>query len=209
MGLRKQLDYPTPGMVREVCSSCRVVVLGTSGSGKSTLAAELAARQGVRHIELDGLAHGPNWTPVPDEEFRRVLDSLSRQPGWVVDGNYIGRADSILWPRAHVIVWLDLPLRVILTRLLRRTVWRIASRQQLWNGNRETWRALAGRDSVLVWAIKSHRLYARQFPVRLASLCQEGKRVVRLRSAAEARQWLDQFPGADICRPEQDRLPNR
>jgi adenylate kinase family enzyme len=173
---------------------CRVVVLGTSGSGKSTLASELAAREGVRHIELDGLAHGPNWTPVQDEEFHRQLDELSRPPGWVFDGNYIDRADRILWTRAHVIVWLDLPLRVILIRLLRRTVWRIVSRKQLWNGNRETWRALVGRNSVLMWAIKSHRRYARQFPDRLASLRQEGKTVVRLRSAAEARRWLDQWP---------------
>jgi len=188
---------------------CQAVVLGTSGSGKSTLASELAAREGVRHIELDGLAHGPNWTPVPEEEFRHKLDELSRQPGWVFDGNYLDRADRILWPRAHVIIWLDLPLRVILTRLLRRTVWRIASRKRLWNGNRETWRALVGRDSVLMWALKSHRMYAREFPGRLASLRQEGKTVVQLRSAAEVRRWLDQLPGTGVCGPGQGRLPSR
>ena len=41
----------------------RVVVIGTTGSGKSTLAERLAARTGLRVIELDALFWGRDWQP--------------------------------------------------------------------------------------------------------------------------------------------------
>ena len=39
----------------------RVVVIGTTGSGKSRLAERLAARTGLRVIELDALFWGRDW----------------------------------------------------------------------------------------------------------------------------------------------------
>ena len=43
----------------------RVVVFGTTGSGKSWLAERLAARHGLRVIELDRLYWGRDWMPAP------------------------------------------------------------------------------------------------------------------------------------------------
>jgi hypothetical protein len=111
----------------------RVVVLGTTGSGKSTVAAALAARNGAQHIELDGLNHGPNWTQVAVEQFLSRVEELSAASKWVFDGNYIDRVSRTLWPLADTIVWLDLPLTVILLRIVRRTVERILRRTRLWN----------------------------------------------------------------------------
>ncbi len=39
--------------------------------------------------------------------------------------------------RAEAVVWLDLPLPVILWRLVRRTLRRIITGETLWSGNRE------------------------------------------------------------------------
>src|SRR5919198_88590 len=42
--------------------------------------------------------------------------------------------------RADTVVWLDLPLRVALSRVTRRTIGRIRAGEELWSGNRESWR---------------------------------------------------------------------
>lgn len=174
----------------------RVVVLGTTGTGKSTLAAEVAHLLGAEHVELDSLHHGPNWTPRPVEEFTRTVEEIAQRPRWVVDGNYVDRVSGSLWPQADVVIWLDLPLWVIVPRIVRRTVVRILGRAELWNGNRERWSALLGRNSLLVWAVRSHRRLRQELPGRLNKLSTSGVRVVRLRSAAASRRWLADLAGS-------------
>jgi adenylate kinase family enzyme len=168
----------------------RVVVLGTTGAGKSTLAAALATRIGAEHVELDGFQHGPNWTPAPPERFQAQVADIAPRARWVVDGNYIDRVSAVLWPRADVIVWLDLPLAVVLSRLVRRTVGRIVRRTRLWHGNQERWAALFGRNSLLLWAVRSHRRHVRELPKLLAAAAGTGTRIVRLRSGRQADRWL-------------------
>lgn len=58
----------------------RVLVAGTSGAGKTTLAAAIGASLNLPHIEIDGLFHGPNWTPRT--QFRRkLMPSAGRTAG--------------------------------------------------------------------------------------------------------------------------------
>jgi adenylate kinase family enzyme len=165
----------------------RVVVLGVSGSGKSTLAGRLAELTDAEHVELDAFNHGPNWQPQPAEEFAANVASVVRRPRWVVDGNYIDRVGDTLWPHADTIIWLDLPLRIILPRIVRRTVRRIRNRTELWSGNREHWSALT---SLLPWAVQSQRRHRAELPGRLAELERLGVRVIRLSSPAAVDRWL-------------------
>jgi adenylate kinase family enzyme len=168
----------------------RVNVKGTSGSGKSTFALELARRLDVPCIELDALHHGPNWSEPTDEEFRaRVREAMATAPhGWVIDGNYEAKLGETVLGPADTIVWLDLPLRLKLRRLLRRTIGRIRDDVELWNGNRESWRgAFWGRESLVAWMLRTHVRHRRQWPRRFAG----DPRFVRLRSIEEARAWLD------------------
>ncbi|HEY7032227.1 MAG TPA: shikimate kinase [Thermomicrobiales bacterium] len=169
----------------------RINVRGTSGAGKSTFGAELARRLGVGFVELDALHHGPNWAAPTSEEFRaKVREAMAAAPnGWVIDGNYDSKLGDTVFGEADTIVWLDLPLFVKLPRLCRRTFHRIRNRIELWNGNRETWtEAVFHRDSVIYWMIRNHFEQRRDWPARFAG----DDRVVRLRSDAEARRWLDE-----------------
>lgn len=134
----------------------RVMVVGTTGSGKSTLAGRLAARLGVPHVELDALRHGPGWTEVPDEQFRPLVAAAVAVDGWVVDGNYDSVRDLVL-PRATDVIWLDYPRRVVMWRVVKRSIVRAVTRRKLWNGNREDWREWARPDHPIRWAWSSHR----------------------------------------------------
>jgi hypothetical protein len=78
----------------------------------------------------------------------------------------------------------------VLLRLWRRTLRRIRSGAELWNGNRETWRgAFWGRESLFMWAIRSHARHRREWPRRFA----KHPGFVRLRTTAEARRWLQTY----------------
>jgi adenylate kinase family enzyme len=166
----------------------RIVVKGASGSGKTVVAARLAAHLGVPHVELDALHHGPNWSEAPLEEFRRRVAEATSTSGWVVDGNYDGKLGDLVLRRAELVVWLDPPLRTILAGLWRRTSARIRERTELWSGNRESWRnALRGRDSLFLWAIRTHWRLRRELPER----CHRwGVPIVRVRSSVEIDELL-------------------
>jgi hypothetical protein len=111
--------------------------------------------------------------------------------GWVIDGNYESKLGTTVIGPADTIVWLDLPLPVKLRRLWRRTIVRIRDDVELWSGNRESWRgAFWGRDSLFRWMLKTHFRHRRDWPRRFDG----DPRLVRLRSVAEARRWLDSQP---------------
>src|SRR5919197_5781827 len=168
----------------------KIAVIGTSGSGKTTVARELARRLGVPHVELDALYHGPGWTETPVEEFRRRVVAATDADGWVVDGNYNSKLGDFVLERADTVVWLDVPLRVALSRVTRRTIRRIRAREELWNGNRESWRGgFFGRESMFVWTIRTHRRRRRELPPRLAR--HPHLRIVQLRSAQEVESYLN------------------
>ena len=169
----------------------RVNVKGTSGSGKSMFAAEVARRLDLPYVELDALHWAsPNWDEPTAEDFRATVREVlaARPDGWVIDGNYEGKLGDTVLREADTIVWLDLPLRLKLGRLWRRTTERIHGGAELWGGNRETWRgAFWGRDSLFGWMLKTHFRHRRQWPKRFAG----DPRFVRLRSVEAARAWLD------------------
>jgi adenylate kinase family enzyme len=171
----------------------RINVKGTSGSGKSTFARELAERLDLPYVELDALHHGPNWTEASAEELRaRVREAMDAAPdGWVIDGNYEAKLGDTVLGAADTIVWLDLPLRLKLRRVARRTHTRIRDDFELWNGNKESWRnALWGRESLFAWLLRGHVRHRRDWPRRYDG----DPRFVRLRSVAAARRWLDAQP---------------
>jgi hypothetical protein len=150
----------------------------------------VAARLGVPYVELDALNHGPGWSEASPDELRDRVRGALGDHGWVVDGNYERKIGDLVVSQADLVVWLDVPLRVVLWRLACRTSVRLVRRTELWHGNRESLRnAFIGRESLFAWAVSSHRRMRRELPDRLAGL--PGVRVVRLRSPAAVRHWLD------------------
>ena len=168
----------------------RVVVIGTTGSGKSTLAERLAARTGLRVVELDALFWGRDWQGAPIELFRHRVERETRDDGWIVVGNY-AQVRDLVWRPADTLVWLDLPLFLVMWRLLRRTIRRAATKEDLWGtGNRESFvRTFFSRHSILLWALKTHRRNREKFTLECAFLAKE-KQVVHLKSPREVERFV-------------------
>ena len=187
----------------------RVNVVGTSGSGKTTTGAKLARRLGVPHVELDALSWEPNWVAAPPDVLRERVAAAVAGETWVVDGNYSAVRD-LIWARADTVVWLDLPFRVVMWRVISRTARRLAGREVLWNGNRESLRTTLSRDSIILWALTTYRRRRRDYPPALAA--QPHLRVVRLRTDGEVQRFLAAIPlPAQRSAPTEPRtrLPRR
>jgi hypothetical protein len=83
-------------------------------------------------------------------------------------------------------VWLDLPVRVWLPRLIRRTTRRLTQREELWNGNRESLKdTIWGRDALIPLALRRHRQRRRTYPEQLAPFP-----TVRLRTPGDVDRFL-------------------
>lgn len=166
----------------------RIIVIGTTGSGKTTFAQALAQRLGLSHGEQDAWNHEANWQEAHPERFRARVDAFTFGPAWVMDGNY-SKARDIGWARADALVWLDYPAWVVYLRLVRRTLRRVLRREELWNGNCESWRGILASDGPLRWFWKTHWHRRRETP-KLAAEYPHLK-LVRLRSPREAQAWLE------------------
>jgi adenylate kinase family enzyme len=168
------------------------VIASASGNGKTTFGRQLAQRLQVPFIEMDALVHGPGWVETPDDELRARIEPIVISDGWVIDGAYRGKLGDLLLRSADVVVWLDLPMRIWLPRLIRRTARRIRGAEELWNGNKESLAtAVWGRDSLLAFAVRSHFRRRREYPEALANWP-----VIRLTSRAEVARFLVEVAGS-------------
>lgn len=156
------MSHPLP-------DSPRVVVIGSSCAGKTTFSRALAERRSCTVVDLDDLFWGPGWTPRPQDEFFALAADAAAGEAWVVAGNY-GIVRDILWSRATTIVWLNFSLPVVLWRGLRRTTARVVSREELFQGNRESFRrAFLSRESILWWIVSTFDRRRRAFEQLRAS----------------------------------------
>jgi adenylate kinase family enzyme len=165
----------------------RVAVVATAtASGKTTFGRALSDRLGVAFVELDALNHGPDWTEATPDELRAKVEPIVATDSWVIDGAYRGKLGDLILERADTVVWLDFPLGVWLPRLVRRTVGRVVRKEELWAGNRETFRnVFFRRDSLLVFALRNYRRRRLLYPRELGQY-----NLVRLRTRRDVDRFL-------------------
>jgi adenylate kinase family enzyme len=141
----------------------RLLVVGSSCSGKSTLAARLSEALSIPHIELDALKHLEDWVERPSGELRQLADVATEASEWIVDGNYRGLRE-LVWPRATHLIWLNYSFPLVLYRGLTRTIRRVVTQEELYSGNKETFRqSFLSRDSVLLFMITRFRQRRREY----------------------------------------------
>lgn len=166
----------------------RIVVAGGSGAGKTTLARQLGVALDLPYVEMDGLFHGPGWTPRP--EFEAEVESFIGQDAWVTEWQY-SLVRARLAQRADTMIWLDYARPVVMQRVIIRTVVRWLLRQELWNGNYEPSLVTAfthPTEGIVRWAWDTHDRARRQVGEYTAGA--PHLRIVRLRRPRDARQLL-------------------
>ncbi len=173
----------------------RVCVVGSSGSGKTTLARQIAGHLGVPHIELDALHHLPGWQQRPTEDMLALARAQMGGTGWVVDGNYSAiTMRGPIWQEADTVVWLDLSRWRVMAQLVPRTLGRVLLHEELWNGNREPWRNLFvwndKERNILLWSWQTHGPIWERYEAALTDPAFAHLRFVRLRSRADAEDFL-------------------
>lgn len=166
----------------------RVLVAGTSGAGKTTLAARIGTVLNLPHTEIDGLFHGPNWTPRP--EFVADVEAFTATDRWVTEWQY-GAVRPLLVERADLLVWLDMPRSTVMRQVVVRTVRRRIRREVLWNGNVEPplRTVFTDPDHIVRWAWKTHTHGAER--IAQARRQREDLVIVRLRSHTQTEDWLN------------------
>jgi adenylate kinase family enzyme len=173
----------------------RIAIIGNSGSGKSTLARALSARLNIAHIELDALNWRPGWRCLsiddPEDWSRTVFRAIEGDQ-WITDGNYSRGALPQILPRASDVIWLDYPRAVIMARVIRRSVHRAISGQELWpgTGNREEFRRWLRKDHPVRWTWDTYRSGNARREALFADPALTHARKHRFRTSGETGLWL-------------------
>lgn len=99
----------------------RIAILGCGGSGKSTLARDLGRTLNLPVVHLDAHFWQPGWIETPRVDWVARVRDLAAADHWIIDGNYSGTFESRL-TRADTVVFLDLPRRICLYRIIKRRI---------------------------------------------------------------------------------------
>jgi adenylate kinase family enzyme len=167
----------------------RISVVGTSGCGKSTMAEQIAEAFHIPMIELDAINWQAGWRDLnshdPDEFKRRVARAVSAD-AWVIAGNY-STVRPIYVPRLTHIVWLDYPKRVVMRRVIWRSLVRAIERKELWpgTGNRESIRRWFDKDHPIRWAWDTFERRRRDYEERFANPENKDAKLIHLRDPRE------------------------
>lgn len=170
----------------------KIFVIGPAGSGKSTLARKIASQSRVKYLELDSVNHQAGWQPIDKDEFRRIVNIATQDVSWVIDGNYLSTVGQDIWRRADAVVWLDRPFIVVFTRLVSRTLRRTLTREELWNGNKESFtRNFFTKDSVIYFMINKWKSQRRKYNAIFNEPdALPGVELIRLKRDSDVRNFL-------------------
>jgi adenylate kinase family enzyme len=113
-----------PDAVARLAASQRVLILGPSGAGKSRLARQLGSLLQLPVQHLDAHFWQPGWrVSKPPSEWRPYIETLTREPRWIMDGTY-ERTLDVRVPPADSVVIIERGRVTCLWRSFRRAVFR-------------------------------------------------------------------------------------
>lgn len=163
--------------------------MGSGGSGKSTFSRELGRLTGIPVTHLDREYWRPGWEETPKEEWKDRVAAMLAAESWIMDGNF-GGTRAMRMRAADTIIFLDLPRRVCLYRVLKRTLkYYGKSRPDMTEGCNER------LDLEFIGWVWSYRHRSRKR--LLAELENVGeRRVIILRNASAVRDFLTSIGGS-------------
>ena len=162
----------------------KVLVIGPGGAGKSTFATRLGELLKLEVIHLDQIYWRAGWIETPKDEWRKTVAELLNRDSWIIDGNYSGTLRDRI-EASDTVIFLDLPRRVCLWRVLRRAVvYRNKQRPDMAEGCAERFNL-----EFVIWVWN----YARRTRPKVVDLLQSKaatKKIVWLRSRSGVEKFL-------------------
>ena len=160
------------------------------------MAARLARALDAPLVELDALNWEPGWVALSDtdpDELDRRIRRATRGERWVVAGSYMRLSQRAFWSLLDTVIWLDLPLPLLLRRVLRRTWKRWRTREVLWGTNHERfWQQFmiwSKSESLLAWIVTQHVRKRKAMVTYLSDPRWSHIRFVRLTSPGEVEAF--------------------
>ena len=155
----------------------RIMVIGVSaGAGKSTFASRLGKALDIEVFHLDAYFWKSGWVEASMEEFTHAQkEMIKKNSSWIVEGNYTATFD-IRAEKADTIIYLELPLRLCLYRVIKRWLTNLGNRRPDLGGEcteKMEW-------GFLKYIITTYRARKKAMKRRL-DFYQEDKLVVRLK----------------------------
>ncbi|MFF7445984.1 MULTISPECIES: adenylate kinase [unclassified Streptomyces] len=167
----------------------RILVVGVTGAGKSTLAQAVGKRLNLPYHEMDALYfNGPDW--AVNDKLSEDVASLAAQPRWIFDSLGYPDVRDLLWDRADTVIWLDYSKRVIMPRVMRRSLRRTLTREVIFGGNVETWAGWLSREHPVWWAWSQHGTRRREVERRVRDPRFAPLHTLRFRHPDDAAAWL-------------------
>jgi adenylate kinase family enzyme len=161
----------------------RILIIGPCGSGKSTLARKLGLMLNLPVFHMDQLNWQPGWVESSKDEIRTKLAAITATDSWLIDGNYGGTLAERL-ERADTVVYLDFPILLCVTRMLRRVwTWRGQTRPDMTEGCPERF-DLGFLFYLLRWNSGPR-------PRTEAQLKGHEGKIIRLRNPEALDRWMD------------------
>jgi adenylate kinase family enzyme len=99
----------------------RIMVMGGPGSGKSTFAREMGQILDLPVYHLDRYFWNPGWVQTEWDAFADRVRQIASLDQWIIDGNYSRTLPDRLL-RTDAVIYLDIPLRLRLTRVVKRRI---------------------------------------------------------------------------------------
>lgn len=174
-------------MTTPPCAPKRILVYGVTGSGKSHAAYRISKVYDLPLVLADDLTWQPGWRQVEPEAQREIFTRLAAGDRWVFDSAYGIWRDAVV-ARVDLIVALDYPRWLSLSRLMARTVHRMVTRERVCNGNIESPRRIFNRDSIIRWHFQSFARKRRR--IREWSSDPAGPSILTFRRPGDLDHWL-------------------
>lgn len=135
----------------------RIWIVGPPGAGKSTFGKVLAASKKIDCYSLDELRWKANWEQVSDDDFDKIINGIIDKSEWIIDGYYPGL--DKYFNHADEVIYVQLPLRILLVRVCKRSHKRIKAKVKICNGNTENWKFFFSKNGIFIYTIKQYFLF--------------------------------------------------
>jgi len=168
----------------------RTIIFGSTGVGKTTMVKRIAEEFDLPVIDIDSLRREAGRSNSPEEIFVRLTTESIKGDTWIIDGSYASVQD-IVWSRAEAIVWLDFSFWVFLSRLIKRSLYRIFVRKKSEKPIKGRTQPAGERAGNYLRAIFTGKKRRQMYFATLYGPKNVHLHIIRLASPEEVERWLE------------------